>query len=518
MCYRPLHIRATKNGYIAHDIPCGKCEECLQQKRDSYVIRAYQDFINYGQRAVFCTLTYSDEYLPTYAYYRPVFMSVADVAPSKRLDYIFSYDFHCEPLNEPSSVTCWNKRHVQRFLKRLNEYLFTYIANQRGVQQTYVTSDGKRRKTIEFRELCKLVGRPLRYLVTCERGKSDIYIDSHGRTRQGTSRPHYHVILILTNSCPELESLSSDFLLELVSKNWKYGLTYNEVIGRQGNPQKAIEYVCKYVTKSITDNLIEGFYSKEDELSYKPFTLISNNFGSSWLDKNNFTSVDSILNILDSGIQLPNSSGDNRSINPPAYYINKLLIQYTKVHVTNPAENRTIFETIISFPKLSDSLIWGEHCFIDIKSNTCDTWIETNPTPIGQLVRDEVRCKSVDFYLHTLDVLCSIHPVELDIVPSSVFSPGVFTPDVESAYHRLCSVERNSLYYYLLFERNISIDPLKLTSSDPRQELEFVFFIIRSYLIYHRNQIRLKHDLDFHLQLRKAFETSPELFNKYPIL
>lgn len=59
MCLSPIR---TKKGYI---VPCGKCVECLSQKRNDWSVRLYYEMQKYSTPPAFVTLTYDDDHLPT---------------------------------------------------------------------------------------------------------------------------------------------------------------------------------------------------------------------------------------------------------------------------------------------------------------------------------------------------------------------------------------------------------------------------------------------------------------------
>lgn len=67
-CSRPIDIHVQTNGH-SYLVPCGKCEECLQRKKLSFVHRCEQEKLHGKfKHCYFVTLTYKDDYLP-YEYY-----------------------------------------------------------------------------------------------------------------------------------------------------------------------------------------------------------------------------------------------------------------------------------------------------------------------------------------------------------------------------------------------------------------------------------------------------------------
>lgn len=97
MCLKPLHIiNKSSNipavgGFIRLQVPCGKCQECKDQKKKDYYVRTfaeYQDlepYVNSGQGfCYFDTLTYNNDNLPKW-----------------------------------NGIPCFNHEHIKLFLKRL---------------------------------------------------------------------------------------------------------------------------------------------------------------------------------------------------------------------------------------------------------------------------------------------------------------------------------------------------------------------------------------------------------------
>lgn len=67
-CYFPQRIRNPKpsirNPSEFIDIPCGKCFQCLQRKRNEWVLRMQREMRKYPTSTWFVTLTYDEEHLP----------------------------------------------------------------------------------------------------------------------------------------------------------------------------------------------------------------------------------------------------------------------------------------------------------------------------------------------------------------------------------------------------------------------------------------------------------------------
>lgn len=84
-CVTPINIKNEKYGnYVT--VPCGKCYGCLKRKRSGWLLRLESEHRD-SKSAHFLTLTYNDENLPFY-----------------------------------NGELCFNKSHVQKYLKRLRKY------------------------------------------------------------------------------------------------------------------------------------------------------------------------------------------------------------------------------------------------------------------------------------------------------------------------------------------------------------------------------------------------------------
>lgn len=62
MCYRPINLKGSDGRYVK--VKCGKCLECLNEKRNAWVIRMNEELKTAHGKGVFFTLTYSDENIP----------------------------------------------------------------------------------------------------------------------------------------------------------------------------------------------------------------------------------------------------------------------------------------------------------------------------------------------------------------------------------------------------------------------------------------------------------------------
>lgn len=87
--YMPFEWRYARHIYV----PCGKCEACLQKKKNEWIVRLTKEYES-STSAYFLTLTYDDEYLPTKT------IVIDDVV---------------------EEIQCVSKRDCQLFLKRLRK-------------------------------------------------------------------------------------------------------------------------------------------------------------------------------------------------------------------------------------------------------------------------------------------------------------------------------------------------------------------------------------------------------------
>lgn len=62
MCYKPINVRQADGRYMK--VKCGKCLECLNEKRNAWVIRMEEELKSAHGKGVFFTLTYSDTSIP----------------------------------------------------------------------------------------------------------------------------------------------------------------------------------------------------------------------------------------------------------------------------------------------------------------------------------------------------------------------------------------------------------------------------------------------------------------------
>lgn len=224
MCLTPLRI-LNRSKYVDfkhgsnmyYNVPCGCCEECLQDRQNAFLARAYAEWQytneHNGLAFVDC-LTYNDDYLPMYRdgnFFRN---------SGKKFDNEHCYD----------ALPVFSSKDICNFFKRLR-----MILDREGYSL---------KQTIEVFKNGKLIKKekhivPLKHLCTMEYGGQ-------------WHRPHYHILFFF------LIPISPEKFDECIRKAWSpFGMTdsykkdgslklpKDKVINGNG----AIAYVSKYVTK-----------------------------------------------------------------------------------------------------------------------------------------------------------------------------------------------------------------------------------------------------------------------------
>lgn len=152
------HSRQFSNPKNIVFVPCGKCDECLNDKRMEWSIRIQKEYEKADKlNSFFITLTYSDHFLPVH--------------------------------NRTGNFTL-DKGEIRAFIKELRAQ-HEYIISKEIKEQLECTWTAARK-------LARQKSR-LHYFVVGEYGKKEF-----------TNRPHYHMILL--NAHPELRGW--------IMKNW----------------------------------------------------------------------------------------------------------------------------------------------------------------------------------------------------------------------------------------------------------------------------------------------------------
>lgn len=553
MCLSPIRISNKYNYTRVHDteigkvtllpngrkyiyVPCGKCKQCLQAKRDALYLRVRNEYIANGKRGIFHTLTYEPSKRPTALYSIPSDITYIDEVVEKS----FTFDNHTILYDEldrdtlvldegyNTYVSCWDKRHVQYYLKNLNDKVLYDLGKKKGLTRLH-----KGKLTSEWRNFLASTPRPLKYIVTCERGKSDLYRTKSGRTRFGQQCPHYHVILL-----PQLseEDLPLSYLEELSVKMWKHGLSYPLVIknkeGFKRSPYQAIQYVTKYITKS------EGFafkhtfthngkrvtkYLNPNELTFQnhseclckcPFVLMSHGMGIAWLHS---VSTEYLINsLLKEGIKDMGSNGKTRSINIPSYYLNKL--RYQSVKKTNiiayEPNNKTrkvlpSLEGMTSFCKYDE--IWdfsdGFPRFIGYDVMLPATSLRVNaPTPLHDKMQRQLTHLKASFYADSL----YLYQLDKERVGEAYYSSSKLLklcPQLETLHELINSLSPDDMYTHIVNDYY----------RGENEKFDFIVDIISVINQYHTEKSIIKREIEYKASLRKSIESKPELFDLNPL-
>ena len=203
MCYKPLHIKNKKLDFDMYrdsallGVPCGTCFECRNAIRMAWYTRAYYEYLDCQSkngRVFYVTLTFAPKFLPTY-----------------------------------NGVSCFDKRKVQLFLKRLRKNL-----NIEGIK----------------------------YFICSEYGGV-------------THRPHHHGLIYV----PNCQHLTIHDICEEIRRCWFYGFVSYGSRGAICQNAAAVNYVCKYICKDMS------FDYDAVPKKYAPFHLQSKGFGQYIIDK-----------------------------------------------------------------------------------------------------------------------------------------------------------------------------------------------------------------------------------------
>lgn len=244
MCVQYMKIKSVQSKAPKLSfIPCGKCEECRQAKKNQWTFRLRCELDYARQRKMhigFFTLTYDDAHLP----HLP--------------EVVFRSGF--------SKVPCFSRYDVRNFIdnvrKRLNE--------QFGVSG-------------------------LRYMVCSEYGSEDY-----------TNRPHYHGLVCFPSTYERVdydtgevftESLDPHKVFDLIHEQWKNGFVFPRYfdggLDRHGYKHKsflvtgdiagAAKYAAKYACKDLDfQKSVSGLDLDTSMLLYKrcaPFHIQSKSIG-----------------------------------------------------------------------------------------------------------------------------------------------------------------------------------------------------------------------------------------------
>lgn len=190
----------NRNTAYEMDIPCGHCSECRKAKANEWRLRTYYEYldtIQHGGFALWDRLSYDNEHLPH--------LKGLERGVPEDLDF-----------------TCFNRNDIKLFMKRLRSNL------------SYKKMKAKKN---------------IRYMIAAEYGQEEgRYMSDKGYLREGTLRPHYHMILY----CKSDKITPAELSME-IKKAWGKGTTN----GIEDNP---IYFGDKGVIKGIADAITISDY------------------------------------------------------------------------------------------------------------------------------------------------------------------------------------------------------------------------------------------------------------------
>lgn len=479
-CYKPIHIHKQANGFVAFDIPCGRCEACLRQKRNDHFVRVWQEYQACEKRVVFTTLTYAKT--PTLQRNPQVPIYDDNGVQLDNFGYpSFYFDY--------SSISCWDKSAVKRFLKTLKERCKYHVVSEVLGIPRLIRSNGRRIVNPVFKE--KSNGcNPLRYSLVCERGHADIYYDDRGHARHGTHRPHYHALFFI-----QTPLLSTQKVLDLINELWIYGYVYNELLDR--TPQKAFDYVSKYISKDFGEETLSSISQTKDEYKNStPFRLISNYVGLSLLDG----SVEQIEKLDTTGVTLSSSSGTSRNVPLPRYYSSRF---------THTVERTEIMESPMYFEKYGKTSLfydsidnYGQIQWVDERDYETQSFKRvlspTTLTPLGiklQNKHQKNKAESLSVALRNLQAFPSV------------------IADTLSPEHVpfLRSIDIDSFKDYIENEQYRTYDQFYKPHA-----YQQAYMYVKAALSVCTQRHHQKQALDYAAKLCESRESKSKLFNRYP--
>lgn len=205
MCLSPQKIR-SRSRYINagslhkvfYEVPCGKCAECLNARKNEYYFRSYYQALETFDKGGYClfdTLTYDDDHIHWFSEFLPDGYSLPG-----------------------SDFTCFCYEDVRKFFVRL-------------------------RRSLEYHGID--VKNSLRYFLCSEYGEDPRY----------THRPHYHVMFYVTT--PDLDPIT---LSNYVNKCWGLGRTdgaywkgaayvLSKRVFYKGQDDLHMQSICSYLGK-----------------------------------------------------------------------------------------------------------------------------------------------------------------------------------------------------------------------------------------------------------------------------
>lgn len=178
------YVNATGMQKASYDFYSSSDAEYKLRLENEWYMRIYWQGVetfDYGGYVVFDTFTYDDAHLPRLKdYFSESVLTSTDEDGNEK--YFGNYG-------------CFNRAHFPKFMKDLRSSL------------AYAGYD---------------VNEKVKFVYTTEYGHDDEYVDDRGLKRRGTMRPHYHLMLFVTDP-----ALTPEVLNEHVGRKWTYGFHDN---------------------------------------------------------------------------------------------------------------------------------------------------------------------------------------------------------------------------------------------------------------------------------------------------
>lgn len=241
-CLNPIWIHDKSRNEGGTEVPCGKCYQCLQQKRSVWTYRILQE-LRVSESAYFVTLTYNKENIPYAELY------------SKEFSSLFKPD-------------------LQKFLKRLRWRISKdYPKSERWAKQSEKTQKWSPK---------------LRYFACGEYGKRG-------------DRPHYHLIMYnLPNDYVKWDPINEETYSKVIEEEWNKGFVHIGKVERG-----SAHYVAKYTLDPLVNKWNENDVRQKPfaVMSRKPG--IGNNYTQDEKNRNYFTRSKNSYTVLKNGIKQP---------------------------------------------------------------------------------------------------------------------------------------------------------------------------------------------------------------------
>lgn len=242
MCYKKIKIYTNSRVIGKHNfvrlfnfVNCGKCCECQRQKSSEWIVRSYYHSLETLRNGyiLFDTLTYDDNNIPR----------VSSELRQFGLELTSAEDF-----------TCFSRRDIQLFFKRLRKKLASHYPNYK-----------------------------FSYFLSSEYGVDNRF--SH--------RPHYHLMLFSPSfQVPPVEL--SAYIYQCWQKGRTDGIFQNDyktftekklLVGYSSRVIRASQYISKYVEKnssfqSVIDLRLKSLYRKLHDLEVVTSDVCKNPYSS----------------------------------------------------------------------------------------------------------------------------------------------------------------------------------------------------------------------------------------------